>query len=1034
MAVIVPRVSQGSIGPSGTSISGGGGPNVTAAGLDGGVSSALMQASGQLFEIQQREQAKADAAQANAARVALSQQEVDLFDPNNQSGVYSYQGAKALQAPAAVQQSLDTWATKYRSGLANPRQQALFDQLYGDHRAQLLDRVNRYALGENDRYQTEAYQGAVGSALSAATTKAAAGDMDGANLALNDGIATIHQYAQAHGEAPEQTAFKVEKFTTSVMEGFKAANKANAEAYILQNPGQAMQDLSARLGLGRYSPAGQAYASDPKAPRGIRNNNPGNLQQSDVQWQGKVSSADPRYEAFATPEEGIRALALNAQHLQANGAQTVADLIGKWAPAKENGAASTQAYIGAVSQAMGVSPDAPINLQDPNQLLAFTNAVIGHENGGDPSSWYKPEQVKQGVDAALGLAKLPESHPPVTLNASGMVVPAFGQQRTPATMAVDNPAGLVAPGNIDIMNRPVARNADGSISTVRSISIGTDQGETLIPTVIGGKVVSNEEAIQHYQQTGENLGTFKSIDEANAYADKLHQQQAAVYEQKQQEPGQLGRSGNPMIDNLDTGSVVDLYNRARAEVNRGQTELRGNIDQRERDDTAAFRAGQGVPQPLTLADYTRAYGDREGMQRFGAYQADQQLGYDLQTVATLNPQQMDDLLAARAPTPGENFAVKNQDHGILQRAIEQTKTARQTDPVKWARGANVGGFQSLDLSSPDALAGSIAARSGPARSIADQFGAPYRLMSTDESKALASAFNEFGASNKAAALGAMASKLAPADYAQVIDTLKPDSPVTARAGQIMASGRYAVTRPDGMFRDAQTMDAATIAQTMLAGDALINPTKADKQDNGTAKFAMPSDSATSGLRSAWNTVVGDAFRGDGAGEVQAYQAYRAMYAGLAAKAGKADGIYDDDLAQKAARATIGNVGDWNGHAVIPPYGMDMNTFRDAVSQQWQAVRASVPGSADDPEAYSLDEIGDGAYTLSSGGAPVRDEQGAPVVIRVSAASGKQVAQALSKQRTTKNEPAKPSAVGRAFDTVGYGLSHIPLVSRGNDGT
>jgi hypothetical protein len=905
MAVIVPRVSQGGIGPSGASISGGGGPNVTAAGLDGGVSSALMQASVQLFDIQQREQAKADAAQANAARVALSQQEVSLFDPNNQSGVYSYQGAKALQAPGAVQQLLDTWATKYRSGLANPRQQALFDQIYGDHRAQLLDRVNRYALGENDRYQTEAYQGAVGSAMSAATTKAAAGDMDGANLALNDGIATIHQYAQAHGEAPEQTAFKIEKFKTTVMDGFKAANKANAEAYILQNPGQAMQDLSARLGLGRYSPAGQVAAGDPSAPRGVRNNNPGNLQQSGVQWQGKVSSADPRYEAFATPEEGIRALALNAQHLQANGAQTVADLIGKWAPAQENGAASTQAYVGAVSKAMGVSPDAPINLQDPGQLLAFTNAVISHENGGDPASWYKPEQVKRGVDAALGLAKLPDSHPAVTTNGSGMIVPANGD----------------AP----------------------------------------------------------------------------------------KESGQLGHSGNPMIDNLDTGSVVDLYNRARAEVNRGQTELRGSIDQRERDDTAAFRAGQGVAQPLTLADYTRAYGDREGMQRFGAYQADQQLGHDLQTVTTLDPQQMNDLLAARAPAAGENFAVKNQDHGILQRAIEQTLTARQADPVKWARGAGVGGFQPLDLSSPDALAGSIAARTGPARSIADQFGAPYRLMSADESKALATAFNQFGAGNKAAALGAMAAKLAPVDYAQVIATLKPDSPVTARAGQIMASGRYAVTKPGGMFHDAHTMDASTIAQTMLAGDALINPTKADKEDNGAAKFAMPSDSATSGLRSAWNTVVGDAFRGDGAGEVQAYQAYRAMYAGLAAKAGKSDGVYDEDLAQKAARATIGNVGDWNGHAVIPPYGMDTNTFKDAVTQQWKAVRESVPGAADDPEAYDLDEVGDGAYTLSSGGAPVRNESGAPVVLRIAAASGQQVAQALADQRKAKETPDQRSA-------------------------
>lgn len=71
-----------------------------------------------------------------------------------------------------------------------------------------------------------------------------------------------------------------------------------------------------------------------------------------------------------------------------------------------------------------------------------------------------------------------------------------------------------------IRNR--VRNPDGSISTVRTISIGTDQGEVLIPTVVGDKVLSNDEAIDHFRKTGENFGTFKSVDEANSYADALH--------------------------------------------------------------------------------------------------------------------------------------------------------------------------------------------------------------------------------------------------------------------------------------------------------------------------------------------------------------------------------------------------------------------------------------------------------------------------------------------------------------------------------
>lgn len=86
--------------------------------------------------------------------------------------------------------------------------------------------------------------------------------------------------------------------------------------------------------------------------------------------------------------------------------------------------------------------------------------------------------------------------------------------------------GLVKPGNIDTSKLPAVNNPDGSVSTVRTISVGTDAGEVLIPTVINGRVVSNEEALQHYHQTGENLGTYRDVASANAAAQKLHQQEA----------------------------------------------------------------------------------------------------------------------------------------------------------------------------------------------------------------------------------------------------------------------------------------------------------------------------------------------------------------------------------------------------------------------------------------------------------------------------------------------------------------------------
>ena len=92
--------------------------------------------------------------------------------------------------------------------------------------------------------------------------------------------------------------------------------------------------------------------------------------------------------------------------------------------------------------------------------------------------------------------------------------------------------GPVVPGNIDLHNRPVVRNPDDSISTVLSITVGFGDKTYVLPRVVGGKVVSNQEAIDHFRQTGEHLGAYDKQKDAEDYSQRLHEEQAKEYKDK----------------------------------------------------------------------------------------------------------------------------------------------------------------------------------------------------------------------------------------------------------------------------------------------------------------------------------------------------------------------------------------------------------------------------------------------------------------------------------------------------------------------
>lgn len=137
------------------------------------------------------------------------------------------------------------------------------------------------------------------------------------------------------------------------------------------------------------------------APRGIRNNNPGNIEWSSETWQGAVpraSATDSRFIQFRAPEYGIRAMVRTLTTYQIkHGCRTITDIVSRWAPPPEN---NTPAYIKFVSDKMKQSPVAVLDLiARPELMRSLVETIIQREQGQQP---YSPAMLDHGISLARG--------------------------------------------------------------------------------------------------------------------------------------------------------------------------------------------------------------------------------------------------------------------------------------------------------------------------------------------------------------------------------------------------------------------------------------------------------------------------------------------------------------------------------------------------------------------------------------------------------------------------------------------------------
>lgn len=115
-------------------------------------------------------------------------------------------------------------------------------------------------------------------------------------------------------------------------------------------------------------------------PRGLRNNNPGNIRITKDNWKGlRKVQTDKEFFQFEEIKWGYRALIRTLQNYRKRrGCETIADFIRRWAPENEN---DTSAYIRTVCMKMGVPSVYVPDVDDKITMCLFAAAISYVENG-----------------------------------------------------------------------------------------------------------------------------------------------------------------------------------------------------------------------------------------------------------------------------------------------------------------------------------------------------------------------------------------------------------------------------------------------------------------------------------------------------------------------------------------------------------------------------------------------------------------------------------------------------------------------------
>ncbi|AYY00844.1 TPA: hypothetical protein ACGRRT_001646 [Klebsiella aerogenes] len=775
---------------------------------------------------------RADVAMAQDASLQLTQTASDLMT-NPQNGLLNQQGKNALGKGQEYTQLFDAKAQELAMTLPESARQGFLQQAQ-QQRIQFTSQAGRHEISQLNAYEQDQFQATL--ATGAKTAATMYGDNANYVLANQQAFQQIDDFGAAHGWSPEQIQAKKIEFKEKVADSALSQWSAENSIAFIQSNGE----LSDTVTGSRRAVAGGGEASA-DSPRGVRNNNPGNLEASSSNpWVGQTGS-DGRFAKFETPEHGIRALGRNLLSYQRQGIDTVSDIINRWAPPSDNN--DTAAYIKSVCAQLGVKADQPLDASNPDTLQALCAAIIKHENGSQP---YSNEQLSTGVSAALGLSQLPTSNKRYTGNA-----------------AFD------------------AASPESQAAFLRQ-------------------------------------------------ADQIRKQQQAEY--------------------------------------------RTQIDGQVRDATAAYMRGVEFPDPPGEKEFLAAYGVREGNQRYTEFKNTQIAGQYIGSFRNMPTNSITAYVNQLKPTPeqtGEGYASRAALYDQVTAAATKVISERQNNP--FGAAVDIGAYRPMQNNTPQAVTEEISRRFS-AQPDLQKIGISAPILSSEEASTLAQQVR--GTQNVDQTINllqTMGQTLPPAAMRQVASAIAPNNAATAYSALLLGTpdnqydNRNPVISYDQFIGYKPTMNKYDVSKVILAGDQLLNPTKAMK-DAGISPVQLPSEDK---LKRAFDDQVGNAFANNPQARQLSYNLFKAAYAGIAYQSGDASMTRTDaansDVVEKAAQYATGGVyKGFNGGDVVMPFGMDKSTFKDRYTVSAQKALKDAGLNVNAASNFTPVNIGNNQYRLVSG--------------------------------------------------------------------